>query len=422
MKRAVVLLALVVLTGCFKKPPTSPVPGGPVDRTAPPPTRTETVGAAALPIDDRIEDAASLLDTQHPSANERAVTILQGVLAEDPDNAIAWLDLGVAQYQDGDSGGARRSWGEAIERDETLGEAWLYLGYANEQVGRTDLAISDFRTGLLRDPDNVDLRAALVASLRRQGRLDEAVTEAKAGLAIDAHALPIYNDLGLVYLQKGDIALAKFVYQKALNSVEGASTSAIVHANLGWAFWLDGDEPTARYYLERAVELDPELVPGLVYLSRVYLADRNYADTVPMLERALADQPDNHGVIVNLGIAYRGVGRYADAEAMYRRALELQPRNPDPWFDLGVLLGDHLKRYDDGIAALNKYVSAGGAERDLAVAYVADLEKERERAEKKKQAEDERAARDAARSERERLLEEPAPAPQSPWGDLEKDE
>lgn len=423
--RHLLLLALL-LSACIKKgPPENPNTGTTQttrDEKAPPPTRTEALGKDAVPIHERLNDAAELLEADQPAAARRALTMLEDIVADEPTLAAGHFNLGVAHHQLGNFDQARAAYTRAVELDPTLTDAWLYLGVAHQQQGRYDLAVSDYRTGLQADPENIELRVALVTALRNQGRLDEAIEEAKAALRINANSLPMYNNLGLAYIERGDLALAKFVYQKALNSIEGARDSAYIHANLGWTYFQAGEKSEAEYYLLEAVKLDPELVPALVYLSRIHLDNRNYGDMIPLLERAHDKQPDNYGVLLNLGIAYRGVGRYDESEAMYRAALELDPARPDPWFNLGILYGDHQKRYEDAVAALTTYVDRGGAESAKATEFIADIEKERERAQKRRAADEERARREAEREERERLLREaeeqqdaPQPEP-SPWG------
>jgi tetratricopeptide (TPR) repeat protein len=390
-----------------------------------------------VPVHERVNDACELLETGQSGAAARAKTMLQEVVADQPDLALGHFNLGVAHHQLGEYSDARRAYTRAVDLDSTLGEAWLYLGTVQEQEGRLDLAVSNFRTGIRKDPENMDLRVALVSALRQQGRLQEAIDESKAALRLNSTNLAIYNNLGLAYIELGQLDLAKFVYQKALNGVEGAGQNAFIHANLGWTYFRAGQAAEAEYYLQEAVRLDPDLVPALVYLSRIYLDNRNYEDTIPLLESALQRQPDNYGVVMNLGIAYRGVGRHLEAERMYRKALELQPSRPDPWFNMGILYGDHMKDYDRAITALQTYTSRGGSEVLLASEYIADLEKEQERAEKKRALEEDRARREAERAERERLLmeaerqqgsggndaptePEPAPEPQptpTPWGE-----
>jgi cytochrome c-type biogenesis protein CcmH/NrfG len=158
--------------------------------------------------------------------------------------------------------------------------------------------------------------------------------------------------------------------------------------------------------LKKAVELDPELVPALIYLSKLYMEDRNYTDTIELLERAAAKAPDNHGVQMNLGVAYRGLGRLEEAARAYQTAIALDSENYDPYYNLGILYGDYTKEYDKAIESFEMYVNSKSEGNEIAEEYLAAISLEKQRAEKRRLAAEKRKKREAERAERKRLLEE----------------
>ncbi len=368
-------------------------------------TDAERAGSR-LSVEERINDAVELLASNTEASRARATRILESVVDDAPENAWGWFNLGVSYYQQDDIAQARDAWEEATRLDPTLAEAWLYQGVIQEEVGRYDLAIGAYRGGLAHDPESMKLHEALVGALRNAGRGEEAIAEAKGALKINSKSLNVYNNLGMAYMDKGELDLALFVFKKAMASIIGAEQSAYLHSNLGWAFYLKGDMGFATYHLQEAVKHDPELVPANVYLARLYLDNHNYEDMVPLLETARQQDPENHGVLMNLGIAYRGVGRMDDAKAAYERALETQPSNPDPLYNLGILQGDYLKDYDASIQAFESYIEQGGEHAEVALEFVEEVKKERKKAEKKQIAEAEKAKAKAEREERLRLIRE----------------
>ncbi|MFT4627786.1 MAG: Flp pilus assembly protein TadD, partial [Myxococcota bacterium] len=214
------------------------------------------------------------------------------------------------------------------------------------------------------------------------------------------------SSLGLAYLDTNQLSLARFVFQKALAAVEGAEDNAYLNCNLGRVYQLEGSPALARAFLTKARTLDGDLLAAQVFLAEIYMADHNYGGVVELLERAVEIDPTNTGVVLTLGVAYRGVGRFEDAEAAYRRASELDPADPSPWFNLGILFGDHTKDYEASLASFQRYLDSGGREAERARDYVKDVERERSRAEKRRNAEEERKKREAERAERQRLLEQ----------------
>ncbi len=409
MRASTLGLACLLLAGCpSKTPPESPTPQ---------PEPTATAGAPSAPapapaprarsqsIDDTMAVAADLIEKGGSANLEKAIAQLESLTLKD-NSGLARFNLGVAYHKRGDLNRAMNQYQAVIASDPTNGSAWLYLGKIQEQQGIYSAAVNNYRSGIRNDPENMDLRVALVAALRSDGKVTEAIAEAKEALKVNALSLPVYNNLGLAYLDSGDFTLAKFTFQKALQSIEGAELNAYLKTNLGWAFYREGNRPAATRYLEEAVSLDDELVPALVYLSRVYMDDHNYGDTVPLLERAAKKDPSNADVQLTLGVAYRGVERLDDAKSSYEKALTLDPTNPAPHFNLGILLGDYNKEYDAAIAAFNQYIDAGGPESAVASEYIADISKEKARAEKRAKADADRKVRDAERKDRERLLEQ----------------
>ena len=313
-----------------------------------------------IPVHQLVNEASALLTDPDSTANiQKAMGMLEQIIAENPNAAYAHFNLGVGYQLMEDYERARREYQAAVNIDPELGHAWLYQGVLHENESRFDQAISNYRTGIRNNPENMELRVALIGLLRKQGDVDGAVAEAKKALKINANSLDVYNNMGLAYIDLEEFALAQFVYQKAL-TLDGADQNAYIRCNYGWTMYLKGEKGLATFQLQKAVELDPELVPALIYLSKLYMEDRNYTDTIELLERAAAKAPDNHGVQMNLGVAYRGVGRLEDAAKAYQTAIALDSENVDPYYNLGILYGDYTKDYDKAIESFEMYIIYGG--------------------------------------------------------------
>lgn len=376
---------------------------------APPAPMVEQVEEAApaepdLTLEQRINRAAELIEAGSPADLAQAVSLLSEAIEEDA-TGVARFNLALARHAQGDLATAAMLYESAVQDDPSNGDAWLYLAQARAAGGRASSAEENLKLGLRQSPEHMGLRVGLIKLLRSQGRYDEAIEASKAALKINANHLPVYNNFALAYLDKGNTTLARFILQKALQSVEGAVNNATLHTNLGWSYYLDGNLPAAKESLDKAVELEPELVPALMYLSRVYLDDRNYEDMVPLLETARSVDPTNPDVQLTLGIAYRGTGRLDDARKAYEQALVLRPDDPTPHFNLGILLGDHEKDYDGAIAAFERYVLAKGAQVERAATYIDEVRKEKERAERRARAEAKRREREAERAREQELVE-----------------
>ena len=392
-------LLSLALMGCPPKTPESTGPDIPDPSVQTDPTGAEQPAVPAAPqpltadeIQAQVNEAIALLTTNNPDQARAALKRLDELASEAPDMAEIAYNQGVAYEILGDTEQARKRYLRATDIDPSLGNAWLNLGAIAERNGDLSRALQAYRAGLRNDPDNPGLVVGVIGVLRKLGRQDEAISAAKEALARNANNIEVYNNLGQVYIEEGNLELAQFVYQKALNDIDGADQNARIHANLGRVYLLKDRKANAQLELEKALELDGSLVMAKMYLAELHMDNRDWESTVRVLEDALVQQPENPDIHVNLGIGYRGLGQYEKSKSSYERALELAPDNPDPYLNLAVLLGDYMQSYDAAFDALDTYADRGGTKTALAEEWRTDLDKakkkfEREQARKKRREE-----------------------------------
>ncbi len=395
MMERTVLLTVLLAVACGPKKAPEPVVTEPV------------VIEVKKTLEELVVESGSLLeDPSSRESTDAAIALLEEAAERFPDAAIAHHNLGIAKWYAGDLGGAQRSLERARGLDESVVETWTQLGRTMAARGDMAGASQLFEEAIEKFPESIALRVALIEMYRQGGDLSRAVDEAKSALKVRADSIELYNSMGLSYMDMGSLGLARFVFQKAMSAVSGAEENAYLACNLGRVYQLEGKTALARAFYDKALVLDPTLLPAQVYLSEVYMADRNYEGVVELLERTALADPNNAEVQLILGVAYRGVGRHEDSAVAYRRASELKPTDLSPWFNLGILYGDHVKDYDASLEAFQRYIQEGGAEADRAQQYIKEVERERTRAEKRRKAEEDRKKREAERAERQRLLEE----------------
>jgi len=99
-----------------------------------------------------------------------------------------------------------------------------------------------------------------------------------------------------------------------------------------------GDIATAKAALERAVELDPDLVEAHFALGKLLAATGNAKAAVARLENAVQQQPNNADLWLTLGITYGLTKQSEKSEECCRRSLELQPDSAQARFNLANAL------------------------------------------------------------------------------------
>jgi Tfp pilus assembly protein PilF len=185
-------------------------------------------------------------------------------------------------------------------------------------------ASRDLQKVLAQDPKNSPAVAlqAVIAAL--EGRLDEALDEMERAIQLDPTLPAHYNNLGWIYLRKGELTLALENLSWSLQMSPASCNSHITRSLVRYRL---GNLGGAHADCLSAVRLDPDeaLVHNPMYL-------RNIAGN---LDWALeyygwAEQSGAPLVLVyqGRGDAYRVNGQAVAALASYEKGLGLSPSNP----------------------------------------------------------------------------------------------
>ena len=110
------------------------------------------------------------------------------------------------------------------------------------------------------------------------------------------------------------------LYQNTLKYSPG---SGRVHNNLGNIYLRKGDYDRALQEYKSAVELKPDLAEGYFNLGEVYSRRKEYDRAVEQYKTAIELNPDLIGAYYGLGIAYRGKGELDKAIKEWEKTLEI---------------------------------------------------------------------------------------------------
>jgi tetratricopeptide (TPR) repeat protein len=131
-----------------------------------------------------------------------------------------------------------------------------------------------------------------------------------------------HNNLGLFFLQKGQVDAAIGHFQKTL---EFQPDDADAHYNLGIALLQRGDADAAMAQFKKALELQPSDADAHNNLGLGLLQRGRVDEAIVHFRKTLELQPDDTTAHNNLGIALLQRGRVNEAIAQFQKALELQP-------------------------------------------------------------------------------------------------
>jgi tetratricopeptide (TPR) repeat protein len=215
----------------------------------------------------------------------RAETVLKQALEVAPDDAAAWLQLGLAQLGQGKTADAIKTFEEAKLADPDLVESYNTLGAIQLESGGTALAERVLREGIRVEPnfapirnnlgnllsetgrfdeakfqfeaalrykaDYVGARYNYALALKRVGRLDEAQTQVEAILRANPDSAEAHEFLGNLYGSKGGTDRAIAQYREALRVAPDFDRANL---DLGSALASQGKDKEAAPYLQKAAQ------------------------------------------------------------------------------------------------------------------------------------------------------------------------
>jgi tetratricopeptide (TPR) repeat protein/TolB-like protein len=162
---------------------------------------------------------------------------IKGVLAEEPDTAVSYLDA-------------------ALKLQPTFDRARLALWQVYDDQGEQEQALAV--VAQVPESSPYSLRARFLAGLSQLylDKYDGAYTTFKA-LAESQPAANIWNDLGVIQLRRGSTPQTGTPTYFFTKAAEADPYDSDYLFNLGYAYWLDRDTQATIYWLREAVRRNP---------------------------------------------------------------------------------------------------------------------------------------------------------------------
>ncbi|MDB4972055.1 MAG: repeat protein [Myxococcaceae bacterium] len=327
-------------------------------------------------------DGADQLGRGTASSLTRARALLEESVSLDDKLWEAHYDLGLTLRQLGDLEGARAELMRANELAPKSIEPLWALAECELTRGDPEHAASLLEQFVALEPTRVDARLALAAVERERGRLDQALSTARAVLVRDPRETRALLEIGRIYRVREEYDVAELVLDKARALLlEDEKKSAPVYNELGLLALARGDTQLAFTQFARAESLDPRFVPAHVNQGSVLLRAGDYEGAEKAYRAALHAEAkegelDAVDARVGLGIAQRGQGKYKEARATYEKVLEAHPSHLAALYDLAVLLADFLNQQKDALPLFERYLASApktDSHRESAERYLQDI-------------------------------------------------
>ena len=289
-----------------------------------------------------------------------AISSLQNALQNDPNNAVAHYQLGLAYEQQHDQARAESEWREAVRIRPDLTDAQRALAALELQRGDVDALLATAQQIITAQPYSADgFLLKGIAEVTRQ-QYSDAEKDAQQAMQRAPQSPAPYVQLGNVQLAQKHFPDAVKFYQQALDkdpsSADGLSgvmntyfaqknyDKAIAAAQaqiakspntsdfydlLGTALFNGKkDLPGAEAALQKAVQLDKNNTDALEKLGKVQVQEGNADKAIALYQQSIKDNPREVRFYILSGELYEAKQDWDHAKSMYQQALSIQPDQP----------------------------------------------------------------------------------------------
>jgi len=313
--------------------------------------------------DPELSKAEELIQKQDYAG---AAPLLRRVVADDPDNYVAWFDLGFLQNALGKPDESIAAYRKSVAAKPDVFESNLNLGLQLAKSGNPE-AERFLRAATQLKPTSHaaegQARAWIsLAHVIESDKPDEAVAAYRQAATLQPKDPEPRLSAGLLLEKQNKFADAESEYKQALAIDPGSSDAITGLANI----YMRGRRfPEAAAELRRLTAAHPEAAAVHIQLGRVLAADGNSDEAIAELETAAKLEPGNALVGRDLADLYTTAGKNDKAEAEFRALLTSRPDDAELHHELGKSLL-RQKKYPE---AEKEFLVAVKLRPDLGPAY-----------------------------------------------------
>jgi len=288
---------------------------------------------------------------------DEAISLLQGVIQDEPKFALAHHFLGMAFLQKRQMVRARGGFAEAVKLNPNEPNFRTALARIYLAEGSADLAIEHAQAAIQLNPRNV--QAAIISGdayllkgdLAKSRQVFEVISQALPREAIGPYRLGLLaraekNDhRALAYFEEAlarkptaiepitQIAMVKIAQGKPNEARErvtkqlDASPNNPLLYNLLGQLWVEAKNPgQAEIAFKKAIELDSSSLPAYLGLGQIYQHEGKTDQAVKEYEAVLVKDPREIRASMLLGMIHEGRREYDKAQSRYETILKLNPK------------------------------------------------------------------------------------------------
>ena len=264
---------------------------------------------------------------------DEATKLNDELLKSNAHDVEALVFKGQVQMRKNDTGGAVDSLQNALRNDPDNAIAHYQLGLAFIQQNNEARAESEWREAVRISPGLTDAQRALAALEVRHGDVDALLQTAQQIISAQPYAADGFILKGIAELARQKYGDAQ---QDAEQAAQRAPQSPAPFVQLGNVQLIQKHFPEAEKFYQQALDKDPTSAEGLSGLMNTYFAEKQFDRAIAAANAQIAKAPNVANFYDLLGTAlFNGKKDLPGAEAALRKAIELDKNNTDALEKLG---------------------------------------------------------------------------------------
>ncbi|OUL35186.1 hypothetical protein BV372_11700 [Nostoc sp. T09] len=247
---------------------------------------------------------------------------------------------------------AEAIWHRVLRIDPNNFVAYYNLGCALYKQKKLEQAIAAYEKAIQLNPKNADAYVGMADALFSQKKLEQAIAAYKKAIQLNPKNADVYLALGVVLYEQNKPEQAIAAYEKAIQiNPEKADSYVFVLILL---YGQKNPELLIAIY-EKAIQLNPKKADTYIGMVILLYGQKNPELLIAICEKVIQLNPKNANAYLVMGAALYEHKKLEVAIAAYEKAIQLNPKDTNTYAFFGAILYGQ-KKPEEAIAAMQKLI------------------------------------------------------------------
>ena len=222
---------------------------------------------------------------------------------------------------------------QVTESDAQYPGALVMLGFVLKAQGRLDEARQVLERAVVVAADDADAHYLLAGILESSGLRDPEISHLQKAVELRPNFELARRQLIVALVKAGRLADATTLCEQSIVALPTSGELHFYRSNLHLQM---DDKAAAIASCQRALALNPQLVPAQQSLSRLSLETGQFDQAEVSYRREIELTPEHFGPYHMLGVVLHRMARHAEAIELFMRAIQLNPNSSASYASLAI--------------------------------------------------------------------------------------